>query len=289
MTHCKRSILTYERGRRRPWRRIALRVFVLLLIGAVGVAAWKIGPAALEHEKYLSLQRQCMEWSVPPGTVAIELESTRVSQLLADPEYLPLPATLTKSLSDRKFPAATFAMRRMPAVGQILPFPVDGPSPYAGIVFMHRLHSPGGHERLVVVASRVGPAINDGFWWDFSEPIVMIPAPVWPPEKLKLTGEAARPPSGRGPLFTTYGAWDRKNDQEVRHISNLRIYAGQADPDDTSHFSIRYEYLRPIFASNGKQTGEEWVPNGLQGWLQDDDTVLLKKDHAGGRWENLAK
>jgi hypothetical protein len=43
----------------------------------------------------------------------------------------------------------------------------------------------------------------------------------------------------------------------------LKLYAGQPDPKDASHFTIRYT------------AGEE--EGFIDGWLQDDDTVKLKQ------------
>ena len=43
--------------------------------------------------------------------------------------------------------------------------------------------------------------------------------------------------------------------------SKVRMFAGQPDPADPAHFTIRYEL--------------DDQPHVIDGWLRDDDTVLL--------------
>ena len=44
--------------------------------------------------------------------------------------------------------------------------------------------------------------------------------------------------------------------------NRMRLYAGQPDPADASHFTIKYEI--------------DHVPGTIDGWLQPDDTVKLQ-------------
>jgi hypothetical protein len=45
-------------------------------------------------------------------------------------------------------------------------------------------------------------------------------------------------------------------------MGNLRLFAGQPDPNDDSHFTIRYEV--------------DNQPGTIDGWLQADDTIKLQ-------------
>jgi len=63
-------------------------------------------------------------------------------------------------------------------------------------------------------------------------------------------------PAGMGPLIINLDAGS------YRETDRLEWFAGQPDPTDDSHFTIRFEL-------NGK-------PGIVDGWLKDDDTVAIE-------------
>jgi hypothetical protein len=125
--------------------------------------------------------------------------------------------------------------------------------PHAGnpaVVFLHERISPAGHRRLVCISyapegGMFNPAFIEGF--DYS-PGVVTPA-TWtaPPH---LATDAI--------FFDVRGVYSR-------HPPMVRIFAGQADPLDPAHFTIRYQMW-----------GQDDV---LDGRLQDDDQIVLTPRH----------
>lgn len=106
-------------------------------------------------------------------------------------------------------------------------------------LFSHEMVSKTGIHRLVIMQRT--PAIEDGLFrlgMDLDQ-AVFVP------------GDGRQPPNS---LPRAY-AWDGGF---INHVTpqNLRIYAGQLDPTDGSHFTIRYE-----------QWGQT---DTLDGWLKND-------------------
>jgi hypothetical protein len=113
-------------------------------------------------------------------------------------------------------------------------------SRYRSVLFLHGRHSPGGPERLVCVTFD-GPAFA---WFDY-------------------------------PVFETkvfaHGRWRRTlqvssslvTDLPLHHaVQPLRLFAGQPDPRDESHFTIHY--------TRGSESGT------IDGRLRTDDSVRLQ-------------
>jgi hypothetical protein len=114
----------------------------------------------------------------------------------------------------------------------------------AGIAFCHTRQSPGGEERMVIVGCygvrQPPPASEAG-----STPLA-IAATASPTDKIWISSKLFKRP--RLDLPTATGA--------------RRLYAGQIDPGDASHFTIRYEI-------NDKA-------GTIDGWLGENDTVKLQ-------------
>jgi len=118
------------------------------------------------------------------------------------------------------------------------------------LVFLHRLRAAGSSERLVSVSlwppqfAGLATSFNPGH---FS---VQLSASVVSPANLGL---------GTRPTFS-----NRLGDFGERDLptGTLRLFAGQPDPVDESHFTIRYEL-------DGKS-------NIIDGWLMPDDKVKLE-------------
>jgi hypothetical protein len=123
----------------------------------------------------------------------------------------------------------------------------------AAIIFLHELVSPAGHRRLVCVSyapdtPTFQPAFIAGFDYDTCS---AAPA-TW-----------TRPiiPAPRSYFIDVLSGYPR-------HPPLVRVYAGQPDPNDPVHFTVRYQIW-----------GQEDV---LDGRLQDDDEVTLTPRHLPG-------
>ncbi|MDB5303396.1 MAG: hypothetical protein JWM97_945 [Phycisphaerales bacterium] len=108
------------------------------------------------------------------------------------------------------------------------------------VIFLHKLRSPAGHERLVGV---------DGFL-SLGIAGLRLNACVFQPGTLFSR-----------PEFVSDGV--NYSLEEMGELPARRVYAGQLDPADPSHFTILYE--------TAEGTGV------IDGWLMDDDNVKFKQ------------
>jgi hypothetical protein len=111
-----------------------------------------------------------------------------------------------------------------------------------GTIFLHRLKRPDGTERLVGVDLRMIHA-TDTLWFD-ADPSVF----------------------STGGMFSS-PAYAKMNSptllMDVRDYPTFRIYAGQLDPTDDSHFTFTLE------ADHKKYT--------FDGYLKSDDSILIER------------
>ena len=121
-------------------------------------------------------------------------------------------------------------------------------APIAPVLFLRPRKTPGGTERLVYVfvSRNYVPRVPGGL----SITTFGLTAAVIIP------GTATRPPEFVAPAASNYGF-------SVPETGPLRLFAGQADPSNSSHFTIAYEAGSP----NGAGV--------IDGWLKDDYTVRL--------------
>lgn len=119
-----------------------------------------------------------------------------------------------------------------------------------GPAFLHRLKNPRGETRLVGID--LSP-LDDDLWF---YPRVVIPAGLSTDARPARTRkEYSLLPLDRQ-LHVALGL------EKSSSTDAIRVYCGQPDPDDPTHFTIALEV-------NGAR-------EVLDGWLQDDETVLLK-------------
>jgi len=209
----------------------------------------------------LYVQRQCMRYAAPADRVAYEEAPAATARPVPaggeDYAYPINRQTLDSGQFDK--PVAVVANVHIPHVWERYEggfFPgVLSPAvvargylvPYRAVIFLHERTSPAGHRRLVCI--RYFPdwdAFRNTMLSGYSlEPIVVIPATLTSPPKL------AQQPDFIGALNTS-----------ARTPMNVRVFAGQPDANDASHFTIRYQMW-----------GQEDVWDGT---LKDDDTVVLK-------------
>jgi hypothetical protein len=201
-----------------------------------------------------------MNYAMTADAVAYEEEPTAAAQLLKGSEYSPYSLHRGSGYKLPAMPALAAALipscwRSLTALGKLptrsflfAGSPSSGGAP--AIIFLHERVSPVGHHRLVCVTygpdtNTFQPAFIAGYDYDTC---VASPA-TW-----------TRPIASaqRGYLIDVLSGYPRT-------APLVRIYAGQPDPGDPAHFTVRYQMW-----------GQEDV---LDGRLQDDDQVTLTPRH----------
>jgi hypothetical protein len=228
--------------RSRRW--IYRAVFASLLLG-LSFAIVKWGPGWWRRAEILYWQHECLQFSLPPDTVVYEEDPTGAAALLAgNPKYHPYP--FQRRSSEHAAPsAATAAALDVPDWNN-LGIAKPGTKINPAVIFLHERISPAGHRRLVCV--RYWPQ-GDTFSPQFVQALNCDTFTVTP-------GTWSQAPAliPKGWLYDVEQGWPRKPPL-------VRIFAGQPDPNDPAHFTIRY-----------RMWGQEDVVDGR---LLDDDRVTL--------------
>jgi len=190
-----------------------------------------------------------MVYSLPDGTVVLETETERAERLAASGHgYRAIRQDAT--WDPTAFQPFCVAFVGAAQLDTILSDPYG-----LGVAFMHRRRSPSGHERLVYVRFRCAAPGNRAYSVIIMNGHALTPAGLISP----LRGV---PATERGDF--------REVDPDVApraglwHVTGtLRLFAGQSDPADPSHFMIRYEYREDV--------DDPWRPGVIDGWLQDNE------------------
>lgn len=198
---------------------------------------------AQEQARVEALKREWMAYREPPDRVVYaEHASLPPGGRAGEPRALSAPR--------RAWPFAPAEAR----------FPTVGP-PHGGVadadrevvLLLHGRRTPAGHERAVLVVaypdggaagSTSRPARSRSLWFWYA--VVDLAAwsgkpPPPPPKPPGMSGSIMRGPSARHPATRGYGAW-RFPPHWERFQRTIRLFAGQPDPDDPTHFTIGYEY-----------------------------------------------
>lgn len=223
----------------------------MLALG-LGLAGWQWGGPMAQQAPILFWQRQCMRYTASADEVVYEEDPANVARYLGgrDGAYVAYP--LARGASPDTTPVKTVAAAaRMPTCWQRFTALVPPKIPQLGamsgaILFLHERTSPAGHRRLVCVRYY---AETYSFTTAFIDAYNCQRAVFAP-------GTWTLPPaeSARVTMIDVISGFPR-------HPPRVRIYAGQADPDDASHFTIRYQMW-----------GQEDV---LDGRLDDNDNVTV--------------
>lgn len=243
---------------RRTWVRWCLCAGLVAGLFAGSRAAWqRFGvpwqrererqrAVAQEKARVGALKQEWMTYREPPNRVVYAGRADLPPGWLAGGSIgtqpdLPAPR--------RAWPFAP-AEARVPSVG-----PPLGHLAFADwevLLLLHGRRTPAGHERAVLLVAYPGedgagwtpqPALGGVIWFWYA----MIDLAAWsgkptlpPPPKPGMAGPScafSRPHAAtRG-----YGAWRFPPDRE-RSGALIRLFAGQPDPDDPTHFTIGYEY-----------------------------------------------
>jgi hypothetical protein len=221
-----------------------------MLLGVAGMLAWRWGPAGWKQFNLLRLQRACLSYAPPADQVVYEEEQHAAALLLREgdefvgfsrPREVGPDLLLNRQIACRVPPCWRRFEAEMIPTATLWSF-ASNPLP---VLFLGKRTSPKGHERLICV--RYFPS-QDAFppqflnGWD-CDVIVMTP--------ISWSTQAVIHPNAV-PVPRRASGLSR---------APLRIYAGQADPADPSHFTVSFV-----------QEDESHV---LDGWLRDNEDVVL--------------
>jgi hypothetical protein len=264
--------------------------------------AWAAHQQAVAHRaqirKNQAIAGRCLSHTEPGTKVVWEEDPDRAAQLLAGTGYCPVHPRSSAMYFDvsNAFPPIAMATTpiRIPVdqdflVPGELRFAIagsGGSSPGSAVVFLHRRKA-GGAERLIVVdftadiSSPRGPqeapagtadfeffksqtfrAISLGSGEDGSFSGVNIPA-----TELSLAPMLDSPePQPEGTEMRANWSWPAASGQpgrlKINYRSQMRVYAGQPDPADASHFTIAYDL--------------DGHPGVINGWLKADGSIVLE-------------
>ena len=216
--------LSYAPRRRRWMPRWVKRSAVLIALLGIIATAWRFWPCRLAPAalRIWYWERECMNFDPPAGSVAFEAMPPGLAKPVTgrpfvdgdDPEVVALGVVPVRQSVER-YPICY--IRYLQATGSRL---------WTAVVFCHRLVSPAGHGRLVIVQypldeeNGVGDALDE-----FMSSRVL-----------------DRGSGGKMPVLRRLE--NRRRFIDWMGIDPLpmptRMYAGQTDPQDASHFTIEF-------------------------------------------------
>jgi hypothetical protein len=215
-----------------------------LLILVIAYSGWQWGALAWRQGRTLYWQRQCLSFALPPDQVVYEEDPHEAATLLSTggayrsfaavppPAVDPSPSTGHLPRCFERF-VGTGAF---PWIGMNMP-----------VLFMREMKQRNGTSRLVIVCYRADSGRRTYPFYPELELRVLVMAPA------TLTQLPRNLPWGIA------GSWLHSQSQTPRLA---RFYAGQLDPADPSHFTIRFEMW-----------GQTEV---IDGHLLDNSTLQLK-------------
>jgi len=139
------------------------------------------------------------------------------------------------------------------------------------VLFMHGLRSKGGIERLVVIKEGPPRWSNEGYY---------PPRPSW--VSVTPAGWRGRPIGAQGQRHQAFVRNDSfpkvrppVDGDGILHRPDDCYFAGNVDPNDTSHFRIRYRVEGWEIRYSGRY---RWFGGVgiIEGWLQDDGSVRMQ-------------
>lgn len=227
-----------------PWHRRHSRrgVFLALVLGLVAAAAtswphW--GPGAIRTVRLLNRQHQCLTYRDPPDLIVFDEPADLHSRLQVEWPTHRQPWKTYNLAAGMPGRPATPCLAAVAAAHERYDF--NRPSPgltklldigrhaRRTVMFLHGRTTPPGQECLVVLeltgsADRVP---NSGLVernFSLRAHVIALATPSHPPRELHVS------------------QWSLLGTQSSDFLGPFRFYAGQPDPQDPTHFTIRYEY-----------------------------------------------
>jgi len=193
------------------------------------IGAIRSVPPAWRQAKILYWQRQCMNYSAPPDQVVFDESPTATALIDSDLQYARLKLLRdTYAPEPRKTVAAAFApvcLKRFTSVIPSIYTPQLLPIPDGAVLFLHERTTTSGRKALVTITycpQDMGHTFQQRFTNLYCSSLGAFAFRTSPAVNRPGLGEDIVPP-------------------EYVPSPNLRIFAGQVDPADESHFTIRYE------------------------------------------------
>jgi hypothetical protein len=183
---------------------------------AFGGIAWRWGPEKWERAKLLYWQWRCMNYSPPPDEIVYDqVPNGRSALLNGSSKYV--------AVTEHDFvQGSTTAAAMVPdCEDHFAKNPLVGGSGFQPpIVFMHDRAAPSGRHYLVILRGDSIPFLQIG--------------------RLPLDFEAFKTGDWREGPEDASGVRPWSGPVSVPVRERIRIYAGQADPADPTHFTVRY-------------------------------------------------
>lgn len=215
---------TLDYARHAPWhRRWRKRLIMGAILLLLVVIGWERYPAVRTQAQFLYWQGKCIVYQAPPDQEIVPADPGAQSAGTGRPQAWREFESLLNPPAPGKFRAKSI--------------------PESNTVFLHERISPKGNRRLVVIETN-NPDRRFSAWNDTMYTVKVI-----------TLGTALAPPKDPNPMGS--GWRDFPNSR-----APTRVFAGHADPQDPSHFTIR------------TLTG---VSHEIiyDGWLRDDDSVII--------------
>jgi len=216
---------------RPTWRRHPLGRHLLLGgVFLIALALYFRGPEVWRRVQLVYGQQQCLDHSLPADQSVYEERPEAARELVNRLQYRSTPAG-----------AAYFFDEDWAQFNALLAPPGIAPN---ATLYLHRRQTPDGRSRLVAVELLTVRSIGAARALDFSVRVIE-------PGFLALPKDLS---TGSGLVLGRV---------IVSANSSLRLFAGQSDPDNPSHFTIEYQE-------------DDARHRTVDGWLRDDDTVALE-------------
>ena len=276
---------------------------------------WQVAREAARFEReLLASQQKCLQYTAPADRVVYEEDPAAAAALLARPAGDYVRAIDDNDHRTGREPAAwqpPVKARDPDALTRynpLAPASVNGPA----VLFLHERSTPSGQQKLVGVAltSRHHFRANasDGYGVRYGARTLrnrnvdgpyqiktrtLTAAVIMPAGKgtsaggmerrlnLRLPDDVLPQPAVRAyPDYAYAGSTQPAPAPPIDYGNKLRLFAGQPDPADPTHFTIRYQL-----------DGKEGV---IDGWLRDNDVILKPREGApandgSGDWELVPK
>ena len=219
------------------------RVLLWVIIVALIVSVWA-APKLVKHLQAVELRRECMNYDPPADQIVVEEDPTAVAALASNPIY-------QRGAGGRLFIVPDF-------------WKEENPSAHTqGTLFLHSRTSRDGNVRLVGLDLNMAPGLWIASTGDVEDKslveTIITPGRALAPDTIKQSCKIVMWICPTNPI-------------------PMRFFAGQADPNDPSHFTFDYQ--------RGNSRGT------LDGYLSDDDSItitthqgILRDDRAPIVWD----
>lgn len=239
---------------RRKWKRLTFTAFLLLSAAAAFLFRADLR-AGYARYSYLRLQSRCLNFAPPADRIVFD-ETVSAPSLLAGADYL--NAYRTSSIDP---PTALWQPQLFKDYWPTVVQP-NGPPATAAVLFFHERTTPSGRRRLVYVSAWLD------IWLSSHQQFMTVGLYEVDPATWN-----SNPLPHKPHVIAIDGFFSRGDPNQNDFGSDhklLRVFAGQADPKDPSHFTIDYEsagqrgtldgYLRdPVDIPDGPTSGVQLI------------------------------